>query len=1255
MYAIAVFVKVATVAGMMLFYGLMKNDKFELVAVAGLKGLLGRMANIWDRALSVLLLKWLLIPGVLLLAKETSSGVVVVSGLLAVVVLAVLECCCLGALLWNENNIEATMSCGDRTFPTSVLLVTLLSCTALPYSQHPVFYSAIQMVSGLLLTWQALLIRPYYKAAMNAVLLCKGVVLGWGGLCTLLGYVLAPSQSSIFATALFFVVGPFIFFLLLHRLLYSNIPPIAISRQSLLQDLQLKVQLHICTKESDTSDLDEDFNFMFTRHPKEPYLVLLALLYYQWLNDATFVQVNLSKLHKLSWPIALYMDCCYVTFETKLWLLQSSHLGEAIAYLNHESRYRGLLAADWRATETHWRLFTELTRKTPQISKVMRFACDLEKQITIYKDTVRELNQKHMENRPLLRLLSDFYQELTNSQQALRYSELLARAEKQQQGRSYEETVDYYSPETMVMAISLEESDFGHIVWTHFSELLGYTERELQGRDHSVLIPPPIHTLHMQKLRRIALFRHHHPVYADVHGIVFLQKSGLMLHAYWKVRLVNEPNSANLMVLCALKKRENAPVLAFVDDEGLKVTAMVTATQTQGFRKQLSRLLNRSIPLQFPLVDLFGNGHSQWQELDVCLQGFGAGALQGKAVEVRCVELHFYGLHRQKCLEMVESVGKIGLLEESEGHIEARKVDFDVISAETVNTGPSQGKSLENEGITLPMKSPSSVFTSFRSNNPAINSSFHSKNTGFSDDMRQNVRKQKQRMAIRLKAADLTLALLFLWVLAMFTVSLVVQFDEVHLAKDMKAVLDQGRDVDLAIRAALSSKELVDGVPGSREEVGQLAELLRSRTTELYQGQLDRGKAVWWQCAEQQAELIDTNAVEVIGKLATHMSSLSQRFQPNTSDPDFLCIYRNGAHEGLISLNHSLNSFFQHSIASNESARITLQSLAFTGASLLFLCCVVLDLVAWLKIRSFRSTLWTLFRKLPVPIYASARANSQNRLQFTHKIDLDEYEKCPISSESHTRQFSEDSNLSESKLLLVALVLFGGLFAAVIAGYFVDSTVDSALYMEKWPLFGYFSGLRKAELSKVRFYLNEVVRPETAFSSLNLPTPVYSNREELVKAAANLAYFHHFLLFRTGMSMPLSSEHFEALFQDSTDHFSPFGVHSLVFSLNSEVQTLNISDQVVISQLRSQLKSLEIPLGNMTEMYSSLIEAQMVAMKYEHVWVIVLICGAILAYYVLIVRWLARRIVRKVGAEWGVLAYIPREVCHEAIKILRNL
>jgi len=1265
-YATAVFAKMATVAVMALVYGLMEEHRFELVACGGFKGLLGRMASLWDRALSVLLLKWLLVPGVLLLAKEFSSGAIIVPGLLTVVTLAVLNRCYLGTFLWNEKDIEAALSWQARTFPTSVLLASLLACSALPYSHYPAFYSAIQIVSGVLLAGQALLARPYYKATMNAVLLGRGVVLGWGGLCTFLGYVLNPSQSSILATALFFLVGPFVFFLLLHRLLHSSNSPMTISTQSSVQDLQLKVQVHLCTRKPSTSHLDEDFHLMFSRHltttlRDETQLVLLALLYYQWQEDDTFVQVNLSKLQKLRWPVFLYMDCCYAVFATRLWLMRSAHLAEAMTYMDFESKYRHLLDVDWSATETHWRLFTELARKSPQISRVTQLAYDLDRRIAIYKDTVREMNQKYKQNRPLLRLLSDFYQELTNSQQALRYSELLIKAEKQQLARNYEEVVDYYSPETMVMAISLEESDFGHIVWTHSAELLGYTDSELQGKDHSVLIPPPIHTLHMQKLRRIALFRHHHPVYANVHGIVFMQKNGVMLNAYWKVRLVNAPDTANLVVLCALKKRENAPVVAFVDDEGLKVTAMVIFKQTQSFRKQLSTLLNRSIPLQFPLGDLFGTGHSQWKEQDVCLRGLGGGALQGKVVEVRCADLNFYGLHRQKCLQMVDLAGKRELLEESEGHIEARKVDFaNATSAETVKTtsGPFQSKSLQSETLAVSMKSQSSVFTSFRNTNYAVQVSFQSRNTGFSDNMRQNVRKQKQRLAFLLKAADRTLAVLFLWTLAMFTVSLVVQFNVVHLSKDLQAVLEQGRDVDLAVRAALHSKELVQGVPGSAEEVGKVAGLLQGRFAELHRGELGRAEreeqAVWWEFDGQKAELIYTNAVEIIGKFATRLLPLAQRLVVNSSDIDFLTIYRNGAHEGLTSLNRTMYSLFQASTTSNEFARITLSSLAFAGVSLLLLCCVALAIVVWLKVRALRSTVWSLLRHLPAPVYASARANSSNRLQFTHKIDLEEDQKGPISSELQAGQISNISALPELKLLLVALVLLGVLFAAGLAGYFADTAADSVLYGVKWPQMEYISGLKKAELSKTRLYLNEVLRPETAFSQLNLPTPVYSNREELAKAAANLANFHHFLIFRADKSISLSTEQFQTLFQGSKGNSLDFGAHSLLLSLYSDIQTLDISDQDANSQLQNQLKSFEESLGNMTESYKSLIETKIKEMKYEHVWEIVLICGVMLAYYVLIVRCLVRRIVRKVGAEWGVLAYIPREACPDAIKILRH-
>lgn len=1257
LYASAVFLKIGTMGVMILAYGLMDAQRSELVAISGFKGLIGRIAYIWDCVLSLFLLNLLLIPGVPLLAKEAGSDAISAIGLLTVLVLAVFEQCYLGTLLWNESSIEASCSTYPHTISLSVILATLLARTSLPYRDFPVHYSAIQLVSGLFLVYQALLVRPYYRVTMNAVLLGKGVMLSSGGLCIFLGYLQSSSQSSILAISLFSLTTPLIYYLFLHYLQRSSTLPITITPQSFVHDLQLKLQLH-----PTPPDLDPDFCLMFDRYPDDPQVVLLALTYYQWQKDATFVQVNLSKLQKLKWPVKLYMDCCYARFATIQWLMRSTHLAEAMTVMEFEYEYRRLLVVDRHATEAHCNLFTELTRNTPKIARVMHFACDIDRVIDIYKDSFREISQKYKQNRQLLHLFGDFYQKLTNSKQALRYSELLIKAEKQQLSRNYDEVVDYYNPETMIMAISLEKSDFGHIVWARSSGLLGYADEELQGRDHCTLIPPPISMLHMEKLRRIALFRHHHPVYANVHGIVFMHKSGELVHAYWKVRLVNAPFSDNLFVLCALKKRENAPVLAFVDDEGLRVTAMVSSMQTKGFRKQLRTLLNRSIPLRFSFTDLFGTDQSQWQAGNVCLRGAGTGALKGKVVDIRCEELNFYGLHRQKCLEIVayfeHSPGKLIIAEESESNMEVRKVDFEDV-ANATETANTQSKSQGNERISVSVKSHLSVFTSFYNPNRSLQVSYQTEKTGFSDDMRKNIRIEKRKLAILFKFADCAMTVLFLWTITMFTVSLVVQFDIGQLTEELRTGIQLNGDVDSAVKAAVYSRELVEGVQGGRERAEQLAALLRNRVAELHRGELGRleveAKGVWWELNGHKAELIATNTAEILSKLATHLLPLSQRAKVNITDLDFLNIYRNAAHEAVISLNSTMNSLFQASSAANTSLRCTLQFMAYTGAGLLFLFGLVLDLVVWKKIRALRLTVWTLLGLLPPHIYASARATSLTRLQFTHKTDLEDHENTHFPCKPQF-QLSNITYLPESKLLFAAFLLFSVLFAATIAVYFVDSDMNIEMYREKMPLYVYISGLRKVELSRIMLYLRELLSPVSAATILqNYTIPFYDIRAELAKAAANLEYFNHFLIHNLDTPFSsLSSDHFNILFQGSAGNIGDYGASSLLFSLITDLQTLDTSDQVAISCIQSTLKSLELPLASMTEMYKSQIEVQMREMAYEHMWEITLICSGMVAYYVFIVRKLIARVVRKVGAEWGILAYIPREACPEAIKILRH-
>jgi hypothetical protein len=64
-------------------------------------------------------------------------------------------------------------------------------------------------------------------------------------------------------------------------------------------------------------------------------------------------------------------------------------------------------------------------------------------------------------------------------------------------------------------------------------------------------------------------------VYESKHHLYFSHKNGTLIGAHWKVRLINMPESGDMTIVAALKPRTDASAMAFLDEMGLRVTAMV--------------------------------------------------------------------------------------------------------------------------------------------------------------------------------------------------------------------------------------------------------------------------------------------------------------------------------------------------------------------------------------------------------------------------------------------------------------------------------------------------------------------------------------------------------------------------------------------------------------------------------------------------------------------------------------------------------
>jgi PAS domain S-box-containing protein len=128
----------------------------------------------------------------------------------------------------------------------------------------------------------------------------------------------------------------------------------------------------------------------------------------------------------------------------------------------------------------------------------------------------------------------------------------------------------------MIVVISLSESNFGIVLSAKGSDILGYTDEQLVGTHHSFLIPPPFNENHDRMLRNITKFRHKHPVYESLHTLYFMERSGCIVSADWKVCLVNLPESGALAILAAIRPQTHVIDVALVGEETRKIIVMVS-------------------------------------------------------------------------------------------------------------------------------------------------------------------------------------------------------------------------------------------------------------------------------------------------------------------------------------------------------------------------------------------------------------------------------------------------------------------------------------------------------------------------------------------------------------------------------------------------------------------------------------------------------------------------------------------------------
>lgn len=457
-------------------------------------------------------------------------------------------------------------------------LATILLVTVLDYAAYPGKFAAILVALGGYKLAILLRTAPYHSLNRTVLELGKGLLVAWTGVCLLLGMYMSTSQSSIMTTSLLLLPFPLLVLILRHILIVRIRTMCRVQYPRRLYEVEQILRKQALRGVENSGSVDRAFTKACQLFPKSEQLVIWALYYYKSLKDVTFVQVNISKLMKAKWSLINYIECFVCYKGVTDWLRSLPDQAEPSSFWEYQVSLEEVLKRDKEITKAHCELFSELAAEQPKPEKVVKMSRALVRDISAYESFVKRTMHKHPICPDLLMLYSDFLAVLTNSKRAQKYEQLAARVNAQLKANKTESSVDLYDSKCMIVVMSLESGTIGSILWAKNCDLLGYSAADVIGSDHSLVVPMPLKDSHTGMLKRITMFRHHHPVYESRHHLYFSHKDGTLIGAHWKVRLINLPTTGDMTIVAALKPRTDAAVLAFLDTAGTRVTAMVSTT-----------------------------------------------------------------------------------------------------------------------------------------------------------------------------------------------------------------------------------------------------------------------------------------------------------------------------------------------------------------------------------------------------------------------------------------------------------------------------------------------------------------------------------------------------------------------------------------------------------------------------------------------------------------------------------------------------
>lgn len=1138
------------------------------------------------------------------------------------------------------------------------------------FSDHKMRFAGILTILGAVKTGKVVLSAPYHRRVRNLLELVKGLIMLWGGSVLSVAVFNHSGQDSILATCLFFLLFPFLFLLLAHMMLLRIKSMARMLLPESLCEVEQILRGSIENGHLSSKQVSIAFTTAGQQFPKCCQLVLWTLHYYRHLKDVICVQVHVSKLMKMKWGFLGYIECYCCLKEAQDWLRTLPEQAEACGFWEYQENLRDLQSIDQEITQIHTNLFTELSQVVPKLSRTMRLIRQIARKSRQYDEYVQATIKQHPICPELLSLYSTFLSYLSNSRQAGKYRALERRVADSLRANKTENSVDLYDSNCMIVVMSLEPDSTGLVIWVQNASLLGYEASEIIGSDHCLVIPQPLKDSHTGMLRRITQFRHHHPVYESRHHLYFAHKSGLLLGAHWKVRLVNMPLTGRLCVVAALKRRPDAATVAFVGEDHRTVTAMVRNRQTEGFAVRVRELTGMETLTSFVLSDVFGEELAVWKEGEVYLQLPEEGQESRARWFIKGEVLKIFDIYPQPILRIYrEATGAFhstrplvegsGFL--SDDDISAYDTNINTTSTMSRPTLNSQQLLLHLKARRTEKKRKSQLFASIiESGNTAVG---ETEKVDTQRDAWKQIneikRNQRSEIVALIRVFDLAVAATLAVTLVALLSAFIVMESESEYQGNLERLMEACRDREWAVMASIRTREMEGIAEKNSSALDTIARALQTHITDLqdfseYREAYKATEGLWLEASPLGFSPYSMNALELLKQLASHLNQLAVSL--DTSGKDFRSVLRNGAGEVLITANLTIASIIQREKEGHQDAAIPLISILgiLCDVVLLSLCSVV----AYRKVTSQRKKLWLLLQALPRGLYSAAKSYSRERLEDLYSATSVQYGSESPSQISRTSQkrTADFETLPEMKLALAAVGCLLLVAVASIAGLNLAGNDYRAYFHQNIPSVLNSASLRKVSLLQVHFYYQESQQPESYFSLCPAYQPFYSLTKELYRSLSALYFYEKNLLFPGGDlaldTVNLNTDLTDVIYQQIPKSEQRLGFHLLLLSVFVDV--INWIGDSGTNINTATFANLYAAADYISEKYKEKAVTEL-GKRQELVWAVALAVAAVLiAAYLLAVRRLLIRMVRLTAEEWRILTFLPTEAATVVLRLIKQ-